>query len=201
MKANSTRIAVLAAALALGGLLWGGTAMAQGIPTPQVSSETCAQVNWAPELLAQHPRIPEACQEVVLVNGENWARIEGRLIAVNPNGSVTAMVIDPQGRNMGRLTLKPTPGQKVILDGREVPFNQLETGAVVHLYIPEHMYAVATEPVAGPSEMATVETAAEPEVATQELPATAGPLPWVLFAGGVMLAIGLVLALSRRFLR
>lgn len=204
MNTDSVRIATFAAGLVVTGLLWSGSAMAQGIPKPQVSTETCAEVKWAPELLQRYPRIPEACQEVVLVNGENWARVEGRLVNVNPNGSVTTMVLNSRGRGMGRLTLKPAPGQKVLLEGREVSFDQLETGAMIHMYIPEHMYAVATEPVEDNAEMATIEQAPETEVAAEEpqaLPTTAGPLPWVLLAGGAVLLVGLMLALRRRFMR
>lgn len=197
MNANSTRMLGIGAALALTGLLWGSAASAQNMPAPQVSSESCAEVEWAPQMLAQYPQISEACQEVVTVNGANWARIEGRLVTVNPNGSVTSMVLDRNGKGMGRITLKPAPDQKVMLEGKEYSFYQLQNGAILNLYIPEHMYAVATEPSA-PSELAEIEPAPSPEVAQQELPKTAGPLPWVLLAGGGILLAGLGLTLARR---
>ena len=205
MNRYSTRIAIAGVALALAGFLSGGGAMAQGaarsgIPAPQVSEETCAEVEWSSQVLQQYPQISEACQEVVTVNGENWARVEGRLIQVNPNGSVTSMVLARDGRRLGRLTLKPAPGQKVMMDGREYSFNQLHTGAILNLYIPEHMYAVATEPMVQ-NEMAEIEPAPAEEVAQmpRQLPATAGPLPWVLLAGGGILLVGLGLTAWRRF--
>jgi len=208
MNGNAMRIASTAAALLLAGVLCGGTtpARAQGnnaqsIPSPKVSDETCSEVDWSPKMLAQYPRISDACQEVVRVNGENWVRIEGRLIDVTANGSVTSMVLDRKGRGMGRIVMKPAAGQKVLFEGRETTFDQLETGAILNLYIPEHMYAVATVP-STPSETAEIEPATEPEVAQQEmpesLPATAGPLPWVLLAGGGLLLAGLALSLWRR---
>ena len=209
MNRYSTRKISIGLAFALTSLLYGGVAIAQTQggnapkhPPPQVSSETCAQVNWAPQILQNYPRIADACQEVVAVNGENWARIEGRLISVNPNGSVTSMVLDHTGRGIGRLTLKPAPNQKVMLEGREQTFDQLNTGAILHMYIPEHMYAVATEPGAPESEMAEIEAEPEEEVAQnqEQLPATAGPLPWVLLAGVGILLIGLGFTLRRRFL-
>lgn len=207
MKRYMTHVTSIGAALTLVGLLYAGAAAAQSqgsnasnMPQPQVSPETCAEVNWAPQLLQQYPRIPEACQEVISVNGQNWARFEGKLINVNGNGSVTSMVVDRTGKGMARMVMKPAPNQKVLLDGREYTFNQLQTGAILNLYIPEHMYEVATEPTASESEMAEIEPAPSEEVAqTQEtLPATAGPLPWVLLAGGGLLLVGLGLTLRRR---
>lgn len=201
MNGYSTRIAGIGAALALTGVLWGGAAPAQSMPQPQVSSETCAQVQWSPKLLSQYPRIADACQEVLTWNGTNWVRVEGRLVQVNANGSVTSQVLDRQGRNMGRLTLKPAPDQKVMLEGREQSFNDLQTGAMLHMYIPEHMYAVATEPSAPTSELAEieeVEPAGEVAKMPEQLPQTAGPLPWVLLGGAGMLALGLGLTLLRR---
>lgn len=208
MKRYSMRIVGIGAALASMSLLFGGgaTAWAQGstaqqMPQPQVSSETCAEVQWSPQLLKQYPRIPDACQEVVAVNGENWVRVEGRLISVNPNGSVTSMVLDRAGRGLGRVTLKPAPDQKVMLEGREYAFDQLQTGAILHMYIPEHMHAVATELNAPETEMGEIEAQPSEEVAQEELPATAGPLPWVLLAGSGLLLAGLGLGLWRRFMR
>lgn len=192
----------LVAAIGLLGLVHGGIAFGQtqGIPNPQVSPESCSQVQWSPKLLQQYPRIADACQEVLTVNGENWARIEGRLIRENPNGSITAMVVDSKGRGMGSVTIKPAPDQKVIFEGREVRFDQLQTGAILHLYIPEHMYAVATEPGAPAEEMSQIEEEPTEDVAQSEeqLPATAGALPWVLLAGGGIALIGLGLTLRRR---
>lgn len=208
MKMCSMRIAGIGAAFALMSLLYGGgtIAWAQGnnaqqMPQPQVSSETCAEVQWSPQLLRQYPRIPDACQEVIAVNGENWVRIEGRLVSVNPNGSVTSMVLDRTGRGLGRLTLKPAPNQKVMLEGRERTFDELQSGAILHMYIPEHMHSVATEPRAPESEMGEIEMEPSEEVAQEQLPATAGPLPWVLLAGTGILLAGLGLGLWRRFMR
>ena len=208
MNSNVKVISSLVSALVLIVFMHSGSAFgqaqgnnAQNIPSPQVSQESCSQVQWAPKLLQQYPRIADACQEVITVNGENWARIEGKLIRENPNGSITAMVVDSTGRGMGSVTLKPAPDQKVILEGREVPFNQLQTGAILHLYIPEHMYAVAMEPGAQTEEISQVEEEPSEEVTQSEeqLPATAGPLPWVLLAGGAIALIGLGFTLRRRF--
>lgn len=67
---NSVRLTVALACLACA-----GTASAQAIETkvtdnPKISQASCAEVVWQKELLAQHPRIAESCQEVVISAGD-----------------------------------------------------------------------------------------------------------------------------------
>lgn len=208
MDTHYSRIIGFAGTLVVAGLLWAGTAGAQGqsMPNATVHEESCSDVNWSSQLLAAYPRIPEACQEVLTMDGKKWARFNGKLISWNANGSVTADVMNREGKALGRLTLKPAVGQKVVIDGKEKAFSQLNTGAVLNLYIPEEVFAVATEPGEPESEMSEIETyssedmdvaANEPE----ELPATAGPLPWVLTAGIGMLLIGFGVMFGRRLIK
>ncbi len=208
MNVYSKGIIGFAGSVALVGLLWVGTASAQSqsMPNSTVNHQSCADVNWSPQLLSVYPRIPEACQEVLTMDGKKWARFNGKLVSWNSNGSVTTAVMNRDGRVMGRLTLKPTPGQKVIIDGKEQAFSQLHTGAIMNLYIPEETFAVATEPGEAESEMADIETypGEDTDVAAnqpEELPATAGPLPWVLTAGIGLLVLGCGFLLGRRLIK
>lgn len=190
-------------ALAAGLLAGASVARAQTMPNTTVHEGSCADVNWSPQLLAAYPRIPEACQEVLAMNGTKWARFNGKLVRLNPNGSVTTAVMNREGRVMGTLKLKPAPGEKVIIDGKEQQFSQLERGAILNLYIPENTFAVATEPGEPESEMAEIETYSgeDTEVAAnqpEELPATAGPLPWVLTIGIAVMIAGFGFMLARR---
>jgi len=188
--------------VALLGLVCAGIATAraqdtQSMPKAQVQEESCAQVNWSPRLLAQYPRIAEGCQEVVMANGTNWARFNGTMVSLNSNGSVTTTVNNRQGRSIGTLRLKPSANQKVLIDGRNYAFSELSPGQDLNLYIAEDTYAVATEPGVQMNQEAQIMPKPE-EVAMAELPRTAGPLPWVVLAGTVLLFSAFVLALRRR---
>jgi hypothetical protein len=216
MKAHMTESSGIRMATALAGLAWAAAAsaqqprVAQDLPQPGVGAESCADVNWDPELLEQYPRIGEACQEVVTAEGNRWARFEAELMRRNADGSVRLDFKDRNDRSIEELTLQPAPNQRVTIGGRTYSFAELERGQVLNLYVPEGVFAVSTEAGAPdeqlaqiveeePLQLAQAEPAAQPE--PRELPRTAGPLPWVAAAGGLSLLGGLLLTIRRRFLR
>lgn len=198
MNANWFRSGALVLGLVFAGAATAQAQDTQSMPNPQVQPETCSQVNWSPRLLSQYPRIADGCQEIVTINGTNWARFEGTLVSVNSNGSVTSTVKNRDGRQLGVLRLKPAAGQMALIDGRNVPFSALSPGQNLNLYVAEGAYAVATEPgVATSDEAQILPPPDEVAATTAELPHTAGPLPWVALAGAVLLVGASGLALRR----
>lgn len=172
------------------------------VPRPSVQGASCADVTWNRDMLAQYPRIAEGCQEVVLSDGKKWARFEADFVRSNNNGSVTLDFKDRQDRTLDRLTLMPAAAQRVKIDGRDYRFSELSRGQTLNLYVPEGMYAVATEPGEPADELAKIEqpvqvAQAEP---AEQLPHTAGPLPWFALAGLASVLAGLGLTMRRRFL-
>jgi hypothetical protein len=185
----------------------------QNLPATRVQTQSCAEVNWAKDMLAQYPRIAEGCQEVVTSGGRKWARFEADLVRNNPDGTVTLNFKNRQGRSMENLTLMPVPGQRVSIGDRKYRFTELNAGQTVSVYVPEGMFAVASEPGAPPEQLAQIVTEPEPERVAQaeaapaaqasrmpqRLPSTAGPLPLVALAGLLSALAGLGLRLRRRF--
>lgn len=208
MKINRMIFRIILPVLALGAGVAGNAAMAQGqesaaqnMPNPQVNTESCAQVQWAPQIVEQYPRMPQACQEVVTVNGVNWARFSAKLLRMR-NSSVVMDLRNPRGGSLGTFRMKPAADAKVLIDGQEYTYAQLSQGQVLHFYIQEGQVAVATEPSEPAAEMAMIEPPPAAEVAQAEpttLPKTAGPLPWVALGGVVFVLIGAGLTLGRRF--
>jgi hypothetical protein len=213
-----TRIRV---AVALICLACASTVSAQQIETqvtdnPQIRKASCAEVAWQKELLLQYPMITEACQEVVISDGEKWARFSGEFIERHDDGSIRTTIDDRHGKSLGQFNLMPAPDQRVLIDGQRVRFSQLRPGQELNFYVPESRYALATEqgaPVAQqarilpaqPAAVATTEPArlarAEPESKAEALPDTASPLPLFAATGLLSLLGGLGLTLRRRFVR
>ena len=143
-----TRIRV---AVALICLACASTVSAQQIETqvtdnPQIRKASCAEVAWQKELLLQYPMITEACQEVVISDGEKWARFTGEFVERHDDGSIRTTIDDRHGKSLGQFNLMPAPDQRVLIDGQRVRFSQLKPGQELNFYVPESRYALATEP-------------------------------------------------------
>ena len=219
-----------ALAAALLGCLAAGPSLAQqqldtrNLGAAGIGAADCAEVAWNRELLVQYPRIAEGCQEVIISNGEKWARFEANLVRADRDGSVTLEFNDRQGRSMDELTLMPAADQRVRVDGREYEFAQLTRGQLLNFYVPEGIFAVAVEPGAPAERRAAIMSpgallaqaespapganlqppradALAPRAApiARQLPSTAGPLPFILLAGLISLLGGLGLTITRRF--
>lgn len=208
-------------AVPLCGLAFAGFANAQQatsnptMPTPERSAASCAEVKWDRELLAQYPRMPEGCQEVVSAGGRNWARFGADLVSNNQDGSVTLNFKDRRGRSMDQVTLMPSADQRVLIDGRKLRFTDLRSGEALNVYVPEGMYAISLDPNApvgtvaaivkppvaavvapAPEQMARAEVTPSPMA--RRLPDTAGPLPWLALSSFGFLLSGAGLTFRRR---
>lgn len=175
-------------------------------PTERTQLASCADVRWNTQMRQDHPALIDACQEVVTVDGENWARFEASFVRVQTDGNVVFSVRDRRDRSVEEVTLMTTPGQVAYMDGRETPFNRLNSSDRVNLYMPEGEYGFATQPGVPRTQVAAVapRRATQPVIVAQRdplpatLPTTAGPLPWVALGGLLSLLGGLGLTTLRR---
>jgi hypothetical protein len=198
---------------ALLGLALASTAVAQQLqedfPAERTATASCDDIDWNKSMLQQHPNLIDACQEVVLVDDESWARFAARFVRVESNGDVTFSVRDQRDRKIEDVTLDPLPGQVAYIDGRATEFNRLSTTDRISLYVPEGQYGFATQPVAQEQLATVVVVPAEAPVVTTErtvaqrdttrsvLPTTAGPLPWFALVGFLSMLGALGLTVRR----
>jgi hypothetical protein len=192
------------------------------LPKERTSAGSCADVDWNQDMLRNHPALIDACQEVIVVEGETWARFAAKFVRIEPDGDVIFSVRDKRDRSIQEVTLDPTPGQVAYIDDRATPFSSLRTTDRISLYVPEGQFGFATRPVAQ-EELATVivptdstrtvdstrtseteapvlttETAvAQRDTRSAMLPTTAGPLPWLALLGLLSMLGGLGLTLRR----
>jgi hypothetical protein len=229
METKTNGIGRMRVAATLTGLLCAGAAGAQQpsergatLPAPRTQSETCADVAWAPELVAMYPRIGEGCQEVVIVDGRKWARFEAEFRRGNNDGTAVLTFKDRDEQVIGDVTLKPSRDQRATIDGRTFRIGELQRGQELNVYVPERIFAAATEPGAPLDELAEIvteprarlteiqpetEPAREPWLALAgpapttplRLPDTAGPLPLFALSGALSMLGGVGLLIRRRF--
>ena len=213
MKASHSMTLTYLAVLALSASLLGvAHAQQQEFPRERTQAKSCADVDWNRDMTMNHPRLVEACQEVVVAGDRNWARFQAKFTRVEPNGNVLFSIRDSRDRPVEEVVLEPAAGQVAYIDNRATPFSQLRRDQVVSLYVPEGQYGFVSQPgapleqIAGvrraPAPAATPATtptrtaAAQPRAAM--LPATASPLPWFALAGVLFLIGALTLRLIRR---
>jgi hypothetical protein len=206
-------------ALAMAG---GVSAQTPDFPPERVAPRTCTDFEFEQRMRSEHPRIINACQEVVVAEGTQWARFDARFDRVNSDRTVTFKVLDRDQRVVGDLTVEPSPGQVAYIDNREVPFDRLQPQDQLNLYAAEGRYGFSSRAGSTRDQFArtpratTAQTAADTRTtadtewrtdtrtAQQDrrastLPRTAGPLPWFALGGALSLVGGLGLMLRRRF--
>ncbi|MBD8527432.1 LPXTG cell wall anchor domain-containing protein [Pseudomarimonas arenosa] len=219
IKSNPIALSIL-----LAGLACATSARAQQsmdtdkLPDPAVDKSDCAGMIWNTELVSKYPRIAKGCREVVMVDGQKWARFEAAFVRANADGSFTSEFMDGRNHTLGNVTLMPRADQRATIDGRKVRFSDLSHNQKLNYYVPEGATGFAFEPVASSSEYVPivryeeVETVPSPSVdrslvaqvdpSTQRqarhLPDTAGPLPFLALGGLVSLIGAGGLSLRRR---
>lgn len=196
------------------GLALATSAVAQqapDFPAERDSTASCDAVNWNASMLTNHPRLIGACQEVVVINSESWARFDAGFSKIERDGRVVFNVVDRRDRPIEEVSFMPTTGQVAYLDNRATPFQQLRSTDRISLYVPEGQYGFSTqagvprEQVAQIIEPATpvvtdqavAQTSTRPTTRAAVLPATASSMPWFALAGFLSMLGGMILTIRR----
>jgi hypothetical protein len=202
-----------------------GLALASGVnaqtafPDEAVTPSTCAGFDWSSDMLREHPRVVEVCQEVVAAGGRDWARFSAKFVRVMQDGGVVFRVHDRRDRFIEEVIIQPAPGQVAYVNDRATPFERLNTNDTFSLYTPEGEYGFATQVDAPPEQVARVYVADAPKPAPRPapvavverapalasnqprqpmLPRTAGPMPWLALGGMLSLLGGVGLTFRRK---
>jgi hypothetical protein len=192
------KIIVAAAALAAAAGVYAQTSVDRSFTA---NGENCTQITWSPEMLAKHPKIASACQEVMQKDGKSYVKFEGEVKKVAKNG--TEVVMDMKGGDT--LTLNPQPGRQVVVGGRKVSVKSLSPGDKLTFYVPEdRLVAAVMETPTAPIEEIPIAPPVVEQVAMTttdySMPHTASS--WPLVALGGLLALGFAGVLrARRTLR
>jgi len=196
----NTRAKILAAAVALAAAA--GVFAQTSVDKSFSASDTndCTQINWAPEMLAKHPKIASACQEVMHRDGRTYVKFEGEVKKVAKGG--TEVVMDMKGGD--RITLNPDPNKILYIGGNKVKVKNLKPGDELTFYVPDgRVVAAVMETPTAPVEEIPISQAPMTQVAmtetTYDMPKTASSWPLLALFGAM--AIGLAGVLRARRVR
>jgi hypothetical protein len=196
-----TRAKIFAAAFALAAAA-GVNAQSSVDKSFTAGGQNCMEINWSPEMLAKHPKIASACQEVMQRNGKTYVKFEGEVKKVSKGG--TEVVMDMKGGDT--ITLNPKPDRYVYIGGKKTPVKSLRPGDSLTFYIPDDrvVAAVMETPEAPVEEIPIgppmVEQVAMTTTTYDDLPKTASSWPMVGLLGGLSIGFALLMR-TRRLLR
>lgn len=167
-----------------------GSLMAQDSTSGAV---TCADLNWAAQVLAQNPDVGESCQSVLEKNGKLYAKVTVEVVRVRGN-RMTFRPLHTDGTMGDTRSVQVDSSWRADIGGRKYRAGDLMRGQQLNVYIPEDRFALAVHDADGPDEMDLI-TIEEEVIA---MPATASPLFLIGAIGGGLLALGGLLTGIRR---
>jgi hypothetical protein len=159
------------------------------IAVSQAQTVTCQNAQYDPDVLARFPNIAKACSDIISKNGEDYAVVTARLDRVDPSGRVQVRVKQPDGSYSKRLSIRPRPDLKVLVDGKPARVQDLAANQEITAYVKVRAPEMALAP-ADPQERYVFIPIEEPEQQLAALPETASFLPLFGLLGGISLLLG-----------
>lgn len=187
---------VLTMAAALLALVAAPAAYAQDAPT-------CADLEFAPQIIDALPQANEACREVVMKNGEPFARFSAEIVR-NRAGTVRAKFKRADGSWTETYAFNPDQSARVHVAGRSYLWRDIQRGQQLDLYLPSDRFEIAThsdEAVAFAETEVVIATIIVARAPREELPTTASFVPLVGALGGLFVALGAGIGFVRRRIR
>ena len=168
-----------------------GSAMAQSGAS---STVTCADLNWAAEVLAMNPDIAESCQAVYEKNGELYAKATIEVVRVRGN-RMTFRPLHTDGTMGDSRSVQLDSAWRAEIAGRSYRASDLMRGQQLNVYLPQDRFALA---VSATTTSTTRQRRAGAWRPRCRLPTTASPLFLIGAVGAGFLALGGMLTGLRR---
>lgn len=119
------------------------TPLANPDALPKVS---CNEIHYSQAFLQRYPKAPAACLEGRVANGEKWAKLNAKVYIVNLPDFVTVEMLDVAGLAVTTFSLKPSPNEKIVVNGQSMPFSEAKPGDIITLWFPEKRFEARALP-------------------------------------------------------
>lgn len=100
---------------------------------------------FSQDFLHRHPKAGAACREVVMKDGQKWARFEARLVEVKGE-KVTVDFIDSANRHVETMTFDAPADARVIVNGQPMTYRALGKGDPLSFWLPESRAGFYAQP-------------------------------------------------------
>ena len=91
---------------------------------------------FSQDFLHRHPKAGAACREVMLKDGQKWARFDARVVGLKGN-QVTVNFIDSADQPVETLTFTAPADARVLVNGQEMTYGALGKGDPLSFWVPE----------------------------------------------------------------
>jgi hypothetical protein len=113
------------------------------IAVPAISSaadepkkDCLSNFTFSQDFLKRHPNAGALCREVVMKDGQKWARFEGR-VAELKGKQVTVNFEGSANQLLDTLTFTASPEARVWVNGQQMTYGALGTGDRLSFWVPE----------------------------------------------------------------
>jgi hypothetical protein len=100
---------------------------------------------FSQDFLSRHPNAGAVCREVVVKDGQKWARFEGRVVELKGK-QVTVNFEGSAGQVLDTLTFTASPEARVSVNGQSMTYGALGKGDRLSFWVPESRAGLYAEP-------------------------------------------------------
>ena len=125
------------------GLAMADTPLSNPDTLPKVS---CNDLHYSSEFLQRYPKAPAACIEARVANGEKYAKFNAKVYLVKLPDFITIEWLDVAGMPTSTFSLKPPPGEQIVVNGKSMPISEVKPGDTITLWIPEKRFEARALP-------------------------------------------------------
>ena len=109
--------------------------LAIGLPATAQTDLTCDDITFSNEMTSRFPNIGDACQDVVEVDGERFAKLSVEIVSTG-NNRATYKFKMPDGSYGPTQTSNLDPSWRTNIDGRDYRIRELGRGQELNIYLP-----------------------------------------------------------------
>lgn len=91
---------------------------------------------FSQDFLKRHPKAGAACREVVMKDGQKWARFDARVVELKGK-EVTVNFLDTANQPIEKMTFTAPEDARVVVNGQEMTYSALGRGDPLSFWVPE----------------------------------------------------------------
>lgn len=113
------------------------------VPRPATAQVSCADIEFAADMVAEYPLISDACLGVVERNGQQYVRLHAR-VAANHGESLMVEYMHNDGQWGPYVEITPPDDYRPRIGGLPTPWRRLRARQEMNFYIPEGRWTLAS---------------------------------------------------------